>query len=305
LQRLAEIRGHIKSVSGIRQVCRTMATVSSAKLSKARDQALGLRVYSGKLRGVVERQQAALGQSGTDIASLSPLLVEPVEPKKLLVLALGGDRGLCGGYNIAISRTARAFVEEKADAGYEVAFSVLGGRVERYVRRLDAYEVENTWTWPRQGVTAELVDELYELVSGAFTGGTADEVWCAYTQFISPVQREPRVIRLLPIVAEAGPSDETEVVEWVYEPRRDPTIREAVERLARAQVEDVILESYASEHAARMVTMEEASERADKMLAELMVRANRVRRESVTADLLGVLVSRRVGREATRNVAKR
>ncbi len=67
----------------------------------------------------------------------------------------------------------------------------------------------------------------------------------------------------------------------------------------------MILESFASEHAARMVTMEEASERADKMLAELLVRANRVRREAVTADLLGVLVSRRVGREATSNVAKR
>jgi F-type H+-transporting ATPase subunit gamma len=305
VQRLAEIRGHIKSVSGIRQVCRTMATVSSAKLSKARDQALGLRVYSGKLRGVVERQQAALGRAGSNPAELSPLLVASPEPKRIFVLALGGDRGLCGGYNIAISRTARAFAEERTEAGQEVAFAVLGGRVERYIRRLGAYEIENVWFWPRQGVTADLVDELYELVSAAFMGGGADEVWCAYTQFISPVQREPRVIRLLPIVAEARPSTESDVPGWVYEPQREPAVREAVERLARAQVEDVILESFASEHAARMVTMEEASERADKMLAELMVHANRVRREAVTADLLGVLVSKRVGKEAASNVAKR
>jgi F-type H+-transporting ATPase subunit gamma len=305
VQRLAEIRGHIKSVSGIRQVCRTMATVSSAKLSKARERALGLRVYSGRLRRVVERQQAALAGAGTDLAGLSPLLVERAGSKKVLVLAIGGDRGLCGGYNIAISRAARAWAEERARAGYEVAFATLGGRVERYVRRLETYEVQDTWLWPRQGVTAALVDEIYELVSAAFMGGTADEVWCAYTQFISPVQREPRVTRLLPIVAEARPSREADILTWVYEPDRDAAIREAVERLARAQVEDVILESFASEHAARMVTMEEASERADKMLAELMVRANRVRRESVTADLLGVLVSRRVGRKAASDVAKR
>jgi F-type H+-transporting ATPase subunit gamma len=282
-----------------------MATVSSAKLSKARERALGLREYSGRLRRVVERQQAALAGSGTDLAPLSPLLVERAESKKVLVLAIGGDRGLCGGYNIAISRAARAWAEERARAGYEVAFATLGGRVERYVRRLETYDVQDTWLWPRQGVTAALVDEIYELVSAAFMGGTADEVWCAYTQFISPVQREPRVTRLLPIVAEARSSQDTDVPSWVYEPDRDAAIREAVERLARAQVEDVVLESFASEHAARMVTMEEASERADKMLAELMVRANRVRRESVTADLLGVLVSRRVGRKAASDVAKR
>lgn len=305
MQRLAEIRSHIKSVSGIRQVCRTMATVSSAKLSKARDRALGLRVYSGKLRGVVQRQQQALAASGTSLAKLSPLLQPRDDPRQLLVLAIAGDRGLCGGYNIALSRTARAFAEARTAAGQEVRFAVLGGKVERYVKRLDAYEVGRVWCWPRQGATVELIDELYELVSAAFLDGEADEVWCAYTQFISPVQREPRVVRLLPIVAEISVAESLASPTWVYEPERDPAIREAVERLARAQVEDVVLESFASEHAARMVTMEEASERADKMLAELMVRANRVRRESVTADLLGVLVSRRVGREAASDVAKR
>ena len=118
VQRLAEIRGHIKSVSGIRQVCRTMATVSSAKLSKARDQALGLRVYSGKLRGVVERQQAALGRRpGAASAALSPLLVEPASRRSCSCWRSAGDRGLCGGYNIAISRTARAFAEERTRGG--------------------------------------------------------------------------------------------------------------------------------------------------------------------------------------------
>ncbi len=217
MQRLAEIRGHIKSVSGIRQVCRTMATVSSAKLSKARDQALGLRVYCGKLRGIVERQQASLA-TAADVQALSPLLVEPAEAKRLLVLALSGDRGLCGGYNIAISRAARAFAEERTAAGQEITFAVLGGRIERYIRRLQAYEISESWLWPRQGVTPDLVQELYELVSQAFLGDSADEVWCAYTQFISPVQREPRVTRLLPIVAEATPTAEESQRAWVYEP---------------------------------------------------------------------------------------
>ncbi len=282
-----------------------MATVSSAKLSKARERALGLRVYAGTLREMVQRQQASIAIAGEDLAKLSPLLVEKVEPTHLLVLALAGDRGLCGGYNIAISREARAWADTQSSAGREVSFAVLGAKIERYVRRLGEYEIGRTWLWPRQGVTRELIDEVYEAAVSAFLGGEADEVWCAYTQFISPVQREPRVIRLLPLVAETSSSADSLPPKWVYEPDLAATVREAVERLARAQIEDVLLESYASEHSARMVTMEEASERADKMLSELMVRATRVRREGVTTDLLGVLVSRRVGKEATSHVAKR
>jgi F-type H+-transporting ATPase subunit gamma len=131
----------------------------------------------------------------------------------------------------------------------------------------------------------------------------ADEVWACYTAFHSTMRRDPVVVRLLPVQPEefSPGGDESQPGEWNYEPAIEPCVRELLAAFVRLQVKDVLLESFASEQAARMVTMQEASERADRALASLRIHYNRLRRESITADLVGVLVAGRVRKEAEGN----
>lgn len=291
MRQLSEVRGRIRSVAGIGDVCRTLSTVASARLSQTRERALGVRVYAQTLRTMVARQQRAAAVAG-DSAALSPLL-EAREVHKSLVLVVGADRGLCGGFNLAIGRCARAFAKRLARDGIDVAVVVKGRRAETYLRRATKLPIVSASGWTRRGVTDEEVDGLLDAVLKAFCGGEYDEVWACYTAFLSTVQHEPKVVRLLPVspgsAAEKGPDRG-----WYYEPDRAACVAELLDVLVRLQIEDVLLESYASEQAARMVTMQEATERAERALSDLRVRYNRLRRESITSDLIGEIVASRM-----------
>jgi F-type H+-transporting ATPase subunit gamma len=124
-----------------------------------------------------------------------------------------------------------------------------------------------------------------------------------YTEFHSPIKRRPRVLRLLPVELPAPPAIPTtapDVAHWHYEPGLPALVDELVAMYLRVQLYDVLLESYASEHGARMITMEEASERAERSLRDYLVQHNRLRREAITTDLLGTLYAARATRTAAR-----
>lgn len=295
----------MRAVEGIQTVTRTLATVSSAKLSRTRRQAAGMRDYAEQMRQILHRQQGYLaGKSPAELAGISPYFVvrEPVRAVTLLLVT--GDRGMCGNYNQAAHRIALEFIEERMAAGQQLEVITKGMKGERYLGRKSAAPVLHSEGWPRAGVTEEDVERLFGLVSERFLGGEADEVWAVYTRFHTPLRRVPRLVRLLPVAAErlagaagedAGPADS-----WSYEPSFSAILDELIGAFLRIQLEDVLLESYASEQGARMVTMEEATERADRSLHEMRMRYNRLRREAITTDLIGVLFATQVRAEEER-----
>ena len=296
MEKLADVRKRMSSVAGIGDVCRTLATVASAKLAQTHARALGARVYTGRLREILAEQQRAARQAGIDAATLSPLMQQRTEVRRIELVVIGADRGLCGGYNISVGREARTFALHKLAAGIDVVAVTRGQRADTYMRRTTTVPIAEHTGWTREGVASADVDWLLDRITGDFLAGEVDEVWACYTAFLSAVRREPVVVRLLPVMP-AG--DEGEVARaWQYEPDRASCVEELLRAFVRLQAEDVLLEAFASEQAARMVTMQEASERADRALADLRVHYNRLRRESITADLVGVLVAGRVRGEA-------
>ena len=219
--------------------------------------------------------------------------------KRIELVVVGADRGLCGGYNISIGREARTFALHKLAAGIDVVAVTRGNRAQTYLRRATTLTIAEHTGWTREGVTDSDVDWLLGRITGDFLSGEVDEVWACYTAFLSAVRREPVVVRLLPVM----PAQDEGLTPraWDFEPDRASCVGELLQAFVRLQVEDVLLEAYASEQAARMVTMQEASERADRALADLRVHYNRLRRESITADLVGVLVAGRVRGEAEKD----
>lgn len=306
MQKLVELRKRMRTVTTIRAVARTLATVSAAKLSRTRREAAGMRVYAAAMRRVLERQQAYLaGLSATQAAAVSPFFATRAPCRAVTLLHITGDRGMCGNYNQIANRTATAFVARRTAAGQPVAVVAKGLRGERYLRRSAGAHVIYAEGWPREGVTAEDAARLFDLLSGRFLRGETDEVWCLYTQFFSPLKRVPRLVRLLPVAPErlvggatgAGPASKPPE-RWSYEPSLGAIIDEVLPVFLRLQLQDVLVESYASEQGARMVTMEEATERADKSLAEMRMRYNRMRREAITSDIVAVLFARQATGDA-------
>jgi len=303
MEKLADVRKRMASVEGIGEVCRTLATVASAKLARTHERARGARTYTARLREMLARQQSAARAAGRDPASLSVLMAARPEVRKVALVVVGADRGLCGGYNLALGRRARDFGLAQTEVGVEVTAVVKGRRAETYLRRATAIPIAEASGWTRAGVTDDEVDALLGEATDRFISQEVDEVWACYTAFISTMRREPTVVRLLPVMPpeEATVAAELAAVSperWYYEPSQEACVAELLKAFVRLQIEDVLLESFASEQAARMVTMQEASERADRALADLRVHYNRLRRESITADLVGVLVAGRVRKEA-------
>ncbi|NTU72139.1 MAG: F0F1 ATP synthase subunit gamma [Coriobacteriia bacterium] len=302
MEKLGDVRKRMQGVEGIGEVCRTLATVASAKLARTHERARGAHAYAARLREMLARQQAAARAAGRDPAQLSELMAERPQVTRALLLVVGADRGLCGGYNLAVGREARTFAASLVERGIDVTAIAKGRRAETYLRRATSLPIDDASGWSRAGVTDDEIDRLLALATDRFLAGEVDEVWATYTAFLSTMRREPRTVRLLPVMPEETAGNGVPAVptalRWCYEPDQAACVHELLGAFVRLQVEDVLLEAYASEQAARMVTMQEASERSDRALAELRIHYNRLRRESITADLVGVLVAGRMRKEA-------
>ena len=304
MQKLVELRKRMDTVRNIQSITRALATVSSAKLSRTRARAAGMRLYVQRMREVLQHQQAEAAAKGIDLTPLSPFMQPKPSVGKIALVHLGGDRGMCGGYNLSVNREALDFIEGQQALGREVTVLAKGIRGERYMhKKAPDCELISLGSWSSAGVPTEEVGEVYDRISEMFLNGEADEVHCCYTQFYSPLRRVPKVVRLLPVASDAlagKPSvaeDGAGLLGWNYEPSFESLVEEIVSLFLLMQVEDVLLESFASEQGARMITMEEASERADKTLADMGVSYNRLRREVITIDLIGVLFASKMRAE--------
>lgn len=295
--KLQEVRQRIQSVEGIHAVTRTLATVAAAKLSRTRRRAAGLRLYAGRVREMVLHQQVYAARTGLDLGEISALLGPRPLAGQIAVLAIAGDRGMCGGYNLEACRFALDFCESRKAAGQGVRLLLKGRKAIGYFLRRKA-EILYHEPWRREGVNAADVENWLGLLLDQYRSGAVDEVHAVYTEFHSAIRHRPRVVRILPVelptVPGEGPS--VQVIEkWHYEPALPELFDELLATYLRVQLHDVFLESYASEQGARMITMEEATERADRTIQEYRMLHNRLRREAITVDLLGTLYARRIG----------
>jgi F-type H+-transporting ATPase subunit gamma len=303
VQKLLELRHRMKTVGNIKTVTGALATVSAAKLSRARARAESMHAYAERLREILYDQQEYMAGCGSSLASVSPLL-RARDDGRLTLLLITGDRGMCGGYNLAVERFALEFRDKAVHEGKQVDFVAKGRKGEAYLRRRGA-SVVYADGWRREGVTAEEVRRLLGVLLDLYLGGSTDEVWVLFTRFYSPIRRQPLLLRLLPVEIKAKPRPPGEVLpakgaeleRWSYEPSLPEVIHDLLLVALLVQLHDVLLESYASEHGARMVTMKEAAERAEKTLRACRVAYNRFRREAITIDLLSSLFAASVSEE--------
>ena len=300
-QKLVDLKNRMKSVENIMGTTDTMSTVAAAKLARTRAKAASLSIYAEKMRQIalIQSQYAI---SDEILQQASPLLIDKGKQRKIVIFVIASEIGMCGNYNGQIGKRAHLFLKKiiKNNKEVEIGVWIKGARGERYFKKNTPYPILKVDSWSDQGVAISDALSLIMNMSYLFLNKNIDEIYCAYTKFHGPTKREPKVIRMLPFGFVLEEEEEKKkgglhiYQQWIYEPDPLVILKELIPMYFKIQVFDMLLESYASEQGARMMAMEDASDRAEETLAEMLISYNRMRRDLITLDLLGILSAAKV-----------
>ena len=282
-----EMRLRIKSVKNISQVTRALEAVSAAKVRKAIQALNATRSYAAKAWQVLNH---ITNQPGA--VNLHPLLTPRTNPKQALVIVITADRGLAGAYNTNIIR----YVLQRFDKYRLPVKYITVGRKGRdlllRMRKPILADFSNLPSAPK--FTA--VSAIGRLVVDDFIIGDVDEVFLIYTDFVSMARQVTNVKRLLPLelskdqlVTDFGVHHTGPAAAYEFEPDQKEILNEMIPRFTALQIYQAVLESQASEHAARMVAMRNATDNAKELVTALQLEYNKVRQQAITSDILDIV----------------
>lgn len=274
---IREIRRRIRSVQSTAKVTRAMEMVAASKMRRAQERTIAARPYAEKMQQVLA-DLAALRRSGEEI---HPLLIKrPV--KRIALIHITPDRGLCGGLIASVNRSAAGFILEQQAP---VTILVVGRKGRDFMVRT-GQELRADIT--RLGDRPSIIDiqPIARIVIDDYTDGGIDEVYISYTQFVSTMSQRPVLWRLLPI--EPADIEPGHSVEYIYEPSPDQVLDQLLPRFVEMGLYHVILESIASEQSARMVAMRSATDNANEIIDDLTLTYNKARQEMITKELLDI-----------------
>ena len=271
------IRRRIRSIKSTAKITKAMEMIAASKMRQAQLRVLAARPYSEKMREVLANLTA---QPTTDVDS-HPLL-QHREVRRITVVHISTDRGLCGGLNANMNRRTASFILEQS---IPVNLITVGRKGRDFMSRYDR-EIRAEFT--QLGDQPSLVDTtpISRVVIDDYTNKLIDEVYLAYTQFITTVTQRPVLWKLLPI--EPAKIKRTENLEYIYEPSPSIVMEELLPRYVEMQVYHSILEYIASEQSARMVAMRNATDNANDMIEDLTLVYNKARQELITKELLDI-----------------
>jgi F-type H+-transporting ATPase subunit gamma len=283
-----EMRLRIKSVKNISQVTRALEAVSAAKVRKAIQALSATRSYATKAWQVLTH---ITNQPGS--LNLHPLLAARAEPKNALVIVMTADRGLAGAYNTNVIR----YVLQRFEKYHLPVKYITVGRKGRdlllRLRKPIMADFSNLPSTPG----FEAVSSIGRLVVDEYIAGDVDEVFLIYTDFVNMARQVTNVKRLLPLevatgeglVEDFGEHHTGPAAAYEFEPDQKEILDEIIPRFTALQVYQAVLESQASEHAARMVAMRNATENAKELVGALQLAYNKVRQQVITSDILDIV----------------
>jgi len=288
---LKDIRVRIKGIKSTQQVTKAMKMVAAAKLRRAQERAIMARPYAGKLKEMLGSLSAKVD------TSLNPLLSSRQDVKKVLVILIAADRGLCGAFNTNIIKLAQKVVTEDYAAQYKnggVSLICAGSRGFDYFRKR-GFSIVKGYPSVFQNLDFSVAREIAETASAMYLRGEADKVIVVYNEFKSVLAPVLKAEDLLPISAESTGKENGG--DYIYEPSPAAIIDELVPKHLSTQVWRMMLESSAAEQAARMTAMDSATENAKELLRTLNISYNRARQAAITKELSEIVA----GADALKN----
>ena len=286
---LKDIQLKIAAVKKTQQITKAMNMVAASRLRGAQTSMEAFRPYAGKFSEVLGSLAQRAGEES------NPLLVAKEEVKKVHVVLCTSDRGLCGGFNTNLIEKADGFVKEKAGDGIEISFTNFGKKGRDWCRR-ENLQIDTEYP----GVVGANFGFSIAAASGknlvdAFLEGTYDEVYLVYAEFVSMARQLPVLQQLLPIPpiaaeeAEEAEEDGSYMPEHICEPSTESLLGDMLPRNVSVQIYSALLETSTSEHAARMMAMDNATKACRDMIENLTLIYNKARQAAITAELMDIV----------------
>ena len=277
---LKEVKQRINSVMSTQQITKAMKMVSAAKLRRAQEKIVQMRPYSQKLTAILNNVSAA-SEGDSDI-----VFAAKREVKKVLLIPVTSDKGLCGAFNTNILKATNLAIKEQFE-GAEITVLPLGKKSYEYYKKSN-YQVIDTYFTVFQQLNFDVVKEAASFAMDGFLAGDYDHVVLVFNEFKNVATQVVRVEQFLPMAPQEGEAAVTET-DYLLEPSRTYIIEELVPISLRIQFYKAVLESNASEHGARMTAMDKATENAGELLKELKLMYNRTRQAAITNEILEIV----------------
>jgi F-type H+-transporting ATPase subunit gamma len=274
-----EIRTKIKSVQGTRKITKAMEMVAAAKMRKAQERMRTARPYGDKIRNIA----AHLARANPEYRH--PFLVERETLRRVGIITVTTDKGLCGGLNTNILRALTIKLRELETAGVEAQLTAIGTKGLVFMQRLGANIVSQVTQLGDRPHMERLIGPVKTQLD-AYASGEIDAVYLAYTTFINTMKQEPVIEQLLPLPADRMDEDSRDYSwDYLYEPDPQSVLDELLVRYVETIVFQAVAENMASEQSAKMVAMKAASDNAKKLIDDLQLSYNKARQAAITQEL--------------------
>lgn len=276
---LKELRNRIQSVGSTMQITSAMKMVSAAKLKKAQDAIQQMRPYAEKLQELLSGLNASLDQSESLYGTQRPL-------RKVLIISLTSNRGLCGAFNANVIRQTRRIAADYVNQGVEVEIVAIGKKGNDLLRKV--YPVVANHSEIFNNIQFDDVAAVAQMAMDNFTSGNYDKVEVVYNHFKNAGSQEVITETMLPIAApEEVNSDQA--LDYIFEPGKEEIVEELIPKSLKTQLFKAVLDSNASEHGARMTAMHKATDNAKELSRLLKLDYNKARQAAITNEILEIV----------------
>lgn len=284
---LKELKTRIASVKSTKKITSAMKMVAASKLRRAQELAESSRVYADSLAFIL----SSLAGKTTNNSDLPEILTGRENPKTTLLVVNSSDRGLCGGFNSNLFRHAKNWIAQQQAQGKSVKIMTVGKKAASFYRRSELDVIAGFDDLASNDRQLQVAEEVKNKIVELFENKEVDEVFILFNKFISAISQEPSYQSLIPMATEESAQEETQTSNAVFEfePDKNELLEYLVPRNFLTQIYRSILESAASEHAARMTSMDNATRNAGDMIDRLTLTYNRTRQAFITKELIEII----------------
>jgi len=280
---LKEVKSRISSVMSTQQITKAMKMVAAAKLRKSQDRIIQMRPFAKKMNDLLQNLSAdqSNGQGWYSVVR---------EEKKVLIVAITSDRGLCGSFNSSVFKATLKLIEEKYPTQNQkknVTILPIGKKsAEFFTKR--GFPVINTYANIFQDLSFEKVSEVGQFLMDQFQKGEFDKIEIVFNEFKNVATQILRVEQWLPVLP-LKVEKKTVAVDYIFQPNQEEIITGMIPKSLKVQLFKAVLESNASENGARMTAMDKATENAGELLKDLRLTYNRTRQAAITKEILEIV----------------
>ncbi len=284
---LKELKNRISSVKSTRKITSAMKMVAASKLRRAQELAESSRVYADSLSFIL----SSLAGNTKNSSDLPEILTGRENSKISLLIINSSDRGLCGGFNSNLFRNAKKWISDQQGQGKSVKIMTVGKKASSFYKKTDLDIVASFEDLNSNDRQLQVSEEIKNKIMELFENNEIDEVSILFNKFVSAISQEPTYQSLIPLSNEETSEDEREANNAIFEfePDKNELLEYLVPRNFLTQIYRSVLESSASEHAARMTSMDNATRNAGDMIDRLTLTYNRTRQAFITKELIEII----------------